>query len=468
MSEPDIIVIGAGPAGMAAASLAGEKGASVMLLDEQMQAGGQIYRDVERSATKRASILGKDYIQGIELTNKLSQSNIKFVKGAQIWMVKANGLVAWSQAGVARMAKAKRIIVATGALERPMPIPGWTKPGVMTVGAAQIMLKQSGLVVERAVLVGSGPLLYLTAQQMVLAGKPPLALVETQTRSDLLAAMPHFIGALKGWKYLTKGISMLRTLRRAGVKRYTAAKDLRVVGENEADGVSFVCGGQRITLKCDTVLLHQGVVPNVQISRSLKLEHLWNADQVCFIPVLNKWGKTELDHIYITGDGGGIGGAKAAEIAGRLAALDALASLGQITAEQRNQHAASMRSALDLELAARPFIDRAYPPVDLPGTIHDDTIICRCEEVRAGDIKKYVKIGCKGPNQTKAFGRCGMGPCQGRYCGLSVTQLLASENDQTCDETGYYHIRQPLKPITLGELATMESAAEAAELEFEE
>ena len=468
MTEPDIIVIGSGPAGMAAATLAAEKGASVLLLDEQMRAGGQIYRDVERSNENSTRILGKEYVYGLELTRKLPAASIEHIKGAQIWMVKAKGLVAWSQKGIGSIAKAKKIIIATGAFERPMPIPGWTKPGVMTVGAAQIMLKQSGMVAQRAVLAGSGPLLYLTAQQMVLAGKPPIALIETQSFGDLFAAMPQFLGALRGWRYLVKGTAMLATLRKAGVKRYTAATKLSVDGKAEAEGISFVQGGKRVSLKCDTVLLHHGVVPNVQISRSLKLKHVWRKDQACFVPVVDQWGKSELDNIYIAGDGAGIGGAKAAEQAGRLATLDALASMDLITIEQRNETAWPIRKILEGELAARPFIDRAYPPYDIVGSIHDDTVICRCEEVRAGDIRKFVKLGCKGPNQTKAFARCGMGPCQGRYCGLSVTQLLAEANDQTCDETGYYHIRQPLKPITLGELAAMEEVTGIAELEFEE
>lgn len=467
MSDPDITVIGAGPAGMAASILAAEQGASVLLLDEQMHAGGQIYRNVERAGCKHADILGKDYVHGLELTGKLSGSGIRYIKGAQTWMVSADGMVAWSSQGRGQIAKAKKIIVASGALERPLPIPGWTKPGVMSVGAAQILLKQSNMVADRAVLVGCGPLLYLTAQQMTLAGTPPLALVETQSGRDLFAAMPHFFYALMGWKYLAKGVSMLDTLRKAGVKRFTGAEALIIDGELEAEGISFVQGGKRVSLPCDTVLLHHGVVPNVQISRSLKLPHVWRKDQACFVPVVDQWGKSEIDSIYIAGDGAGIGGAMAAECAGRLAALDALTGIQHLSVEQRNETAAPIQKTLKRELAARPFIDRAYPPYTASHAIDDETIICRCEEVRAGDIRKYAQLGCTGPNQSKAFGRCGMGPCQGRFCGLSVTQLLAETNEQTCDETGYYHIRQPLKPITLGELAAMDEAQSTYKLEFE-
>jgi bacterioferritin-associated ferredoxin len=112
------------------------------------------------------------------------------------------------------------------------------------------------------------------------------------------------------------------------------------------------------------------------------------------------------------------------------------------------------------ERAARPFLDRAYPPYAPALLPSDDTIICRCEEVTAGKIRDYARMGCLGPNQAKAFGRAGMGPCQGRYCGLTVTQILADENNQTPDDTGYYRIRPPLKPVTLGELALMDTDPE--------
>ena len=465
MTDPDIIVIGAGPAGMAAATLIAERGGRVLLLDEQRQAGGQIYRDVELAGVARGGLLGKDYLHGLELTRGLASAGVEHVCGAQVWMVKPDGLVAWSRDGRGHLAKAKRIIIATGALERPTPIPGWTMPGVMTAGAAQIMLKQSGLVPRRAVLAGSGPLLYLLAQQMIRAGVPPLALVETQTRSDLIAALPDLPGALRGWRYLVKGAALLADIRKAGVRRYTGATDLRVEGEPAAEAISFSHRGRPVRIACDTVLLHQGVVPNVQISRSLGLTHRWRADQACFSPVTDAWARSSVETICIAGDGAGIGGALAAEHAGRLAALGALEAEGFLAKAERDRLARPIRRQLDRELAARPFIDRAYPPSRETRAPDDDTIICRCEEVTAGDIRAYARLGCKGPNQAKAFGRAGMGPCQGRYCGLTVTAILSEANGQTCEETGYFRIRQPLKPITLGELASIQ---DNPDLEFEE
>jgi hypothetical protein len=194
----------------------------------------------------------------------------------------------------------------------------------------------------------------------------------------------------------------------------------------------------------------------------LGIEHRWDERQHCFAPVLDDWGRADAAPVFVAGDGAGIGGAKAAEIAGRIAALKIGEELGMLSVRERDRRAAPHRRALAAELAVRPFLDAAYPPFEEALRPEDTTLVCRCEEVTAGDIRGFARIGCLGPNQTKAFSRAGMGPCQGRNCGLTVTALLAEANGRTPEETGYYRIRPPLKPITLGELAAMENDAGCA------
>jgi len=464
MTRRDLVIIGAGPAGMAAAAKAAELGLSVTVLDEQRRAGGQIYRDVDKVAQARGAILGKDYTYGTSLTAGLRQDAIEHVSGAIVWAIEDGFRISYTKDGRGAQVAANRVLLATGALERPMPVPGWTLPGVMTAGAGQILLKQSGVLARRAVLVGSGPLLYLIAAQMVRAGTPPVAMVETQTRADLLRAMRHFGGALRGWRYLLKGLGMLAEIMRAGVPRHTGATEIAIEGAGRAEAVSFKSRGKRHRIACETVYLHHGVVPNTQAARSLGARHVWNEAQACFVPVVDQWGQSDVPGVFIAGDGAGIGGAHVAEIAGRLSALKLAEEAGKLSVAERDERAAPLRAARARELAARPFLDAAYPPCAEALAPDDATVICRCEEVTAGDIRGYARLGCIGPNQAKAFGRAGMGPCQGRYCGLTVTALLAAANGQTPDETGYYRIRPPLKPVTLGELAAMDhSAPEAAE-----
>src|SRR6056297_1325319 len=462
MPKTDILVIGAGPAGMAAAATAARHGASVTVLDEQSRPGGQIYRDVDRANTRRASILGKDYLHGKALTQELGQADVTHIEGAVVWAIEDQFRVSYTRQGRGAQIDAGKLILATGALERSMPVPGWTLPGVMTAGAGQILLKQSGVLARNVVLVGSGPLLYLIAAQMIRAGTPPAAMIETQGRGDIISAMRHLGGALRGWPYLLKGMKMLAEIRRARVPRFTGAQGIAIEGETRAEAVTFSSAGHSRRIACDTVFLHHGVVPNTQAARSLGVGHEWDDFQNCFVPALDEWGQSDVAGVFIAGDGAGIRGAKAAEYAGGLAALKIAEELGRLDPAACMEQAAPLRAALARERAPRAFLDAAYPPRVEALAPADNTIVCRCEEITAGDIRRYAKIGCLGPNQAKAFGRAGMGPCQGRFCGLTVTALLAKANGRTPDETGHFRIRPPLKPVTLGELAAMDSQMQDA------
>ena len=292
------------------------------------------------------------------------------------------------------------------------------------------------------------------------AGAAPKALVETQSRRNYLAACSHFGGAVKGWRAVAKGLGLLANLRRAKVTRYMGASDLAVLGSDFATGLRFLSGGKKHELSCDTVLLHQGVVPNTQIAHSLGLDHQWSDTRRCFEPILNGWGQTSNPRFFVAGDGGRILGARAAELQGELAAIEILHLIGRMDSAARDELAVSPRRALMRETAVRPFLDAIYAPPQEITCPADHVTVCRCEEVTAGDIRRYAGLGCKGPNQTKAFGRVGMGPCQGRYCGLTVTELLAQATGRAPEQVGYFRIRAPLKPVTLGEIAALADSAE--------
>lgn len=459
----DIAILGAGPAGMAAAAEVAAHGATVVVLDEQARPGGQIYRNVEVASPHQKTLLGPDYVKGADLTQAFRSAQIDYRPGCTVWDVTQNGQVVFSQNEQANQLRAKHLILATGATERPVPLPGWTLPGVMTAGAAQILLKSGGLVAHNPVLVGCGPLIYLLAAQMIAAGSPPKAIVETQSFKDMWRARAHLGGALRGWRYLLKGAALLARITRAGVKRYSAAHEIVLAGTNELQAVQFTVGKKRHEIRCEQALLHMGVVPNTQMSRLLRLDHSYDHTQRCFVPKLDDFGQSSAPTISIAGDGAGIGGAQAAALSGRIAALGALQALDRITEFDRDQRAQPLMVMRRQELAARPFLDRAYPPSPEILAPADDTLICRCEEVTAGQIRQFAKLGSKGPNQAKVFGRAGMGPCQGRFCGLTMTEILAQENGQTQEETGALRIRAPLKPVTLGELVAHEAVSKHAD-----
>lgn len=451
----DLIVIGAGPAGMSAALEATRYGLSVVVLDEQANPGGQIYRNIQQADARSREVLGDDYVAGAALVEQFLASGARYLGNAAVWQVTPQRQVHYLIDGRAEVLQGRYLLIATGAFERPMPIPGWTLPGVMTAGAGQILLKSAALVpAGPVVLAGCGPLLYLLAVQYLRAGIAVEALVDTSGRRDLLGAWRKVPGALGGWGDLVKGVQLLLELKRAGVKHFRDARDLRIEGSTQASALSFDSQGRRWNIPASLVLLHQGVVPNTQISWSLRLDHDWSAEQLCWIPRRDTWGETSLACVFITGDGGAIGGAQVALHEGRLAGLGIAFRSGKVQAHALQKIATAYRKTLHRKRAARPLIDAVYRPQQQNRIPADEVIVCRCEDVSAGEIRQHVALGCLGPNQTKAFGRCGMGPCQGRLCGLSVTEIIAEARQVPAAEVGYYRIRSPLKPITLAQLST--------------
>lgn len=454
----DVCVIGAGPAGMKAAVRCATAGASVTVIDEQPRPGGQIYRAVGENGHPNGHIFGPDYLRGSELVKSFNQASINHISDATLWRIDEDNTVYWSKDGKADKTVARQIIIATGAIERPFPFVGWTLPGVMTAGACQIMMKTSGLVPKQAVMVGTGPLLYLLAAQMLDAGFPPKAIVDTQQTDRYLKALNFASNAWKGRKYLIKGLGLLAKLRKAGIKRYTGATDIEAKGTDCVQGLKFQSGGKLIELETETVLAHIGVIPNVQLTRAMGLEHKWDARQVCWKPVLDENNMSSRDRVFIAGDSGGIGGALVAELQGELVACQVLMSLGNGAISDLENDTKDLKASIAHELQVRPFLDTLYVPPKQALSPSDQTIVCRCEEVTAGQVRQHAACGANGINQIKTYTRCGMGPCQGRYCGTTVAHIISDKVGLSMEQVGYYRLRNPIKPLKLGELASLTPA----------
>jgi NADPH-dependent 2,4-dienoyl-CoA reductase/sulfur reductase-like enzyme len=459
-STHDLVVIGGGPAGMSAAITAASHGLKTLLLDEQLRPGGQIYRNITAVPESVATLLGPDYRHGAVITDRLSRSGVELRFGAMVWDVSRDLTVTAQENGQSFQVRAPQLIAATGTIERASPIPGWTLPGVLSAGAAQIALKSASAVPSgRVVLAGGGPLLLLVACQLLDAGVSLAGVVETSPWANRLRALRHLPAALGAPAYLAKGMRLLWRLRRAGVPMFSAATSLRVEGREKAQSLAFTAGGKEHCLKVDVVLLHHGVVPNTQLSRLLRVDHDWDSVQLAWRPRVDPWGETSLAGFRIAGDGASIAGALAAEPNGSLAALGAAQALGRLSGDDCELRAMAIRRLLEQQLRIRPFLDALYRPPEWLSNPADETVVCRCEEVTAGRVREMARLGCLGPNQTKFFSRCGMGPCQGRMCGLTVTQILSTELGKPPSEVGAYHIRAPLKPIPLASIAALSDTA---------
>ena len=409
-------------------------------------------------------MLGPDYLHGRGLVERLARSGIDVRHGASVWDLAPDKTITALQDGRSFQFQPAQVIAATGAMERASPIPGWTLPGVMNAGAAQIALKGAGSVpTGRVVLAGGGPLLLLVACQLLEAGAKVAGIVETSPAANRRAAIRHLGTAVRAPGPLLKGLRMVSTLRAAKVPWFVNATGLAAHGLDRVQQLGFDAGGEAHTLDCDVLLLHHGVVPNTQMTRLLRVDHRWDDRQLAWQPVIDAWGQTSLAGFRIAGDGAAIAGALAAEASGEIAAIGAAHALGRLSDAERDAHAKPARRALASQMHIRPFLDALYRPPDWINLPADGTVVCRCEEVTAGQVREMARLGCKGPNQTKFFSRCGMGPCQGRMCGLTVTQILAHELKATPVQVGAYRIRAPLKPIPLASLAAMATLYETQE-----
>lgn len=446
----------------AAADLA-EAGCSVIVLDMSDAPGGQIYRALEANARDRErtrellSALGSSYTTGLTAIERFrAVESIDYRPGTTVWEVRADGTVGWLRGTEGGYLRARHVILANGAMERPTPFPGWTLPGVMTAGAVQTLLKAGRLKPEgRVVLAGTGPLLILLAHQMLRLGVRPTLVARTDRWSNSLNATRHLRPS--AIPPIAKGLTWLARLRLAGVDLASGISNLEANGGDRVEAVSFSTGGRRVNRDCDLLVVHDGIVPSIDLAHGAGLALEWDRANASWRPRSEKdGGASSLDEqpctIRITGDARKIGGADAAIAHGGLAASAILAELGKGDVEALHR----AQAAADRAIAPRPFLDAAFPPGLSADTLGDSTIVCRCEELTALSLRSTIRAGIRDMNQLRGETRCGMGPCQGRNCTITVARLLSEAGAGPVPAMlPTFRARPPARPIPLGALATL-------------
>ncbi|MFB0872618.1 MULTISPECIES: FAD-dependent oxidoreductase [unclassified Sphingobium] len=447
-----VMVIGAGPAGMSAALELQERGLAVIVLDDQPAPGGRIFAAIEKR-----ELHGREDKSGAELVARFRAVGGEYLSATEVWQIDSGTRVFLTHEGRARMIEPNFVLLATGAQERPMPFSGWQLPGVMTVGAAQILLKTAAQVPDRPVwLAGTGPLLLLYARQLVAAGGAVAGILDTAPRHRRVAALPLIPRALPyGWRDLARGIGWLAAMSRLRVIRNVGS--LEALGTDRIEGIRFrTRDGTEREVDTDLLFVHDGVVPAVHTTMAAGCAHRWNSMQQSFEPLLDDFGGSSIPNIFVAGDGATIAGARAATISGRLAAIGIARAAGTMSHMAAETAAIPLRRELAAASGFRRLIDTLYPPSEL--ALSDDTMVCRCEEVSAGKIREALHARPHlGPDGVKIATRAGMGPCQGRQCGLSLARLVQEAHGGSRSDIGFLRVRAPLKPLTLGELASLET-----------
>ncbi|CAG35219.1 FAD-dependent oxidoreductase [Desulfotalea psychrophila] len=460
----DTIVIGAGAAGLTASSTLAEMGLKVLTLDEQNHIGGQIYRNIEHASDSNLKKMGPEYRRGLDLAQRFRKSGAEYEGSSLVWNVESEGRVCYSRAGVSERITANYVIIATGAMERPVPFPGWTLPGVMGAGAVNGLAKDADLTPSGSVvLAGSGPLLLLEAALLTQKKVKVAAILETTAAIPSPSILQHLPKAMGGIPFLLKGVKMLWDIKKSGVPHYKNITNLKAIGDDAVTTVTADHGRKKLKFDAEMLLVHFGVVPDTHIHRLTGCHMEWQKEQRYWYPATDSWGRTNFERIFATGDGTGVSGALAAEFKGELSALEVARCLGIIPPYERDNLAAQPLENIKKDAYPRPLIDAFFAPNPNKISFEDETVLCRCENITVGKVRKLVSEGVTDLNEVKAITRCGMGPCQGRMCGQALGEIVAAELDGSVPNAGLLKIRPPLKPLPLQEVAAMDIVVEGVD-----
>ena len=439
-----IVIVGAGPAGISAARTLLDHGITPCLVDESLRGGGQIYRrqpaNFQRSATQLYGFeAGK--AEAVHRTLDELAPLVDYRPQTLVWNAEDGRLDMLSN-GHAMSVEYAQLIVATGATDRILPVQGWTLPGVYSLGAAQIAMKYQGCAIgERVALCGSGPLLYLVAYQYAKAGAKVVAVLDSAPFSAQCRALPALLGQPLT---LLKGLYYRAWLTAQGIPVHQGVSLTQIDGEQRVSSIRW--GNQK--LDCDAVAFAHALRSETQLADLLGCEFEWNALNRAWLPQRDSAGRSSVNGVYLAGDGAGIMGADAAQMAGERAALALLQDTG-IAVDPRRA------AVLEQQLAGiqrfRHGLETAFPfPAQWAAQAPDNLILCRCEEISVGDVRAVVDEGHWEINRVKAHCRVGMGRCQGRMCGLAAAEIVAERSGRGLENVGRLRGQAPIKPLPFG------------------
>lgn len=474
----DLAVVGAGPAGMAAALTAADHGLKVVVVDEQQRAGGQIFRQPPEEFT--GSVLrptaGYGWATGLirrfeadeRLTTEFGWSAIGVLYDDAL----PGGLclaVNHPQDGT-RVIGARRLLIATGAYDLPVAFPGWTLPGVMTAGAVQTLVKAQKIApVGDVVLAGAHPLLLLVADLLVREGVRVSEVAFAQNipkPADLL----HALGAVPGHvRMLAETGGILARLVRNGVRVSSRTVVTAARGEEHVARVELarvdrrwkVTGTPR-AVDASHLVLGYGFSASTELARQIGCDLVYDSPKGGWVVSHDDRLRTSVPGVFVAGEPTGVAGADQSRAEGELAALAIAADLGRdVSATALAEAERGIRAATRFSTVVQRMFEPAREALgDLAGR---DTTVCRCETVTRGTLDDFLEASpfVSDVNAVKLSCRTGMGPCQGRYCEGSVGTILASAREQPIGLGGRFSAHLPIKPVPVGDLRTLDSFLDA-------
>jgi NADPH-dependent 2,4-dienoyl-CoA reductase/sulfur reductase-like enzyme len=460
VDDPDLLVIGGGPGGLTAAAAAAEVGLRVILLDERTKLGGQYFKQPASRGWGLGPRPDAQFEAGRALLERVACAGVTVLPSTQVWGGFAPGdIAAVSPAGGHRFAP-RALVLAPGAYEAGVPIPGWTLPGVMTTGAAQTLWRSYGTPPGHRVLVsGNGPLNMQVAAELQRAGTTIVALAElampaAPRRASALARMAAADPGL-----IWDGIRYRTRLAFGRVPVHYAAMVTAIEGEDrvraavvmEIDGEGRPRPGSERRYEVDAVCVGFGFHPSTELARALGARHAYRHGQLQ--TVVDEHGRTSLHNVWVVGDAAWIGGARHAQSAGELAGLDAARALGASIGDALRERERGVQGRATCQRHFQSGLTDAFGAPRIEEQLAAaDTHICRCEEVSRGELERALAAGPGHIGALKRATRAGMGPCQGRYCGPLIAAMTARRIGEELTELSGFAPNPPIKPVTIGDL----------------
>lgn len=442
----DLAVIGAGPAGIAAAATAASAGLGVALVDAAARPGGQFHRH-SADAEPPAAVRGVRDLAGVD-----------HLAEHRVWAVARAGdgfavhALVGERSPSAVTVHARSLLIATGGYDRQLPFPGWDLPGVLTAGGAQAVVKGDGVLPGRRVVVaGSGPFLLPVAAGLAGAGSRVVGVYEAARPTRFARHLPAVAG---NPGKLLEAAGYHATLLRHRVPYRTGRAVVAAHGDGRLKAVTVaalarsgaVVQGSERQVECDALAVGYGFTPQLELLLQLGCATRTDSDG-SLVAEVDAAQRTSQPGVYAAGEVTGVGGAELAKVEGTLAGLAASGQAGPARLLRR-------RAALRRFAAALHDVYR--PPAGWPGWLGDDTVVCRCEEVPAARLRHAVQVlGATDARSAKLLTRAGMGRCQGRVCGYAAACLVAHTAGRAVSDADLAGLAsRPLaQPVPLGLLA---------------